>query len=112
MNTEELLKLASQIMGRDLKVDLDLFYQGRAAIGKCLDEQGQQFFIHNYRTIPAFMETPEGQKAIVTFLNAWAETLIPQAVVPNPAPKPAPLPALAGINPVNLTTNGEVSKLE
>lgn len=86
MNIQPLLPVLSQLAGRDVAPDVQLFYSSRAAIGKALNPQGQAFFIQNWRGIAIFLESPEGQKAIEVFMTAWAEALTPPA---EPAPTEA-----------------------
>lgn len=71
MSLDILLPVMSKAIGRDLNVELNLFYRGRAAIGKSLNEAGQKFFIENWKKVADFMETPEGDEAIKAFMLAW-----------------------------------------
>lgn len=97
MNIQMLLPVISKALGRDISVEVNLFYRTRAAIGASLNQQGQQFFAENWQHIPAFMETPAGRKASAQFINAWAASLIPQTLAAPPVEEPAPLPALADL---------------
>lgn len=79
-----LLPSASQMVGRDLVADLNLFYRARAAVGECLNDQGKAFFIENWPKNVDFMESPEGKEAITAYLNAWAAYLAPKPIAKEP----------------------------
>lgn len=111
MNLETLIPLLSQVMGRDLSPELALFNRTKAAVGSCLNRQGQEFLTLNYKTIPDFMETVEGREATTAFLNAWVKSLLPATITQPPAPEPAPLPALEAFNQLGLSPTGEVSQI-
>lgn len=93
MDINTILPVISKVMGRDLSVEVNLFYRTRAAIGASLNKQGQEFFVKNWPQAVDFMETPEGQKAVAAFINAWAQSLIPKTM--EKGPEPPPLPALS-----------------
>lgn len=94
MNLQLLIPIASKAIGRDIGPDVNLFFRARAAVGTSLNPQGQQFFVENWRKLPDFMESPEGQAALATFMNSWAATLVPKPLAAEPKVEPAPLPAL------------------
>lgn len=68
----------SNLAGRDLAPDFKAFFDGRTAVSRSLNEQSNVFLRQNWRTIPAFIETPEGRAAIIAFLNEWANSLAPK----------------------------------
>lgn len=84
MNLQLLLPVLSKAIGRDLQPDVELFYRSRAAVGTALNEQGQKFFIENWRGLADFMETPAGQEAIAAFVDAWVWSTVPETVRPSP----------------------------
>lgn len=94
MNLDTLLPIASQIVGRDLSPELEMFRRSKSAIGMSLNQQGQQFVTMSWRQLPAFLESPEGRAAVAAFVNAWAASLIPKTLAAEPIPEPASIPAL------------------
>lgn len=89
-----MLPIISKAIGRDLAPDVELFYRSRAAVGAALNQQGQEFFMQNWRGIADFMNTPEGKVATAAFMNSWATSLLPKISVAEPTPEPPALPAL------------------
>lgn len=77
MNINTLLPIISNAVGRDLSIELNMFYRIRAAIGASLTPEGQEYFINNWRSVVSFMETPEGKKATATFLDTWVQSSAP-----------------------------------
>ena len=86
MNLQTLLPIASQMVGRDLSGELQLFLSTREAVGTAAGEQGRKFLLGHYKQLPEFLASEEGKKATVAFLNAWAVKSYPQ-LAPEPAPK-------------------------
>jgi len=84
MNLQALLPLASQAVGRDLSVELNLFYRARAAVGSALTQEGQLFFSQNWPKLVDFMETPEGKKAVASLVDAWAQSFVPKSFAKPP----------------------------
>lgn len=78
------LPILSNALGRDLSIELNMFFRARASIGSALNQQGQEFFIKNWPTIIDFMETPQGQKAISDFMDKWVASLIPPSITAKP----------------------------
>lgn len=71
MNLSVLLPVISQMAGRDLTPEAQLFFRARSAIGTALSPEGQAHFIENWRGIVDFMETEKGQAALKRFLGNW-----------------------------------------
>lgn len=72
MDIRQLLRLGSQLLGRDYTPEVESFFRCREALGKSLNENGQRFVIQNWRGIADFMETNEGRAATQKFIEAWA----------------------------------------
>lgn len=100
MNLQVLVPVISKALGKDISGEVNLFFRARAAIGASLNPTGQEFFMKNWHSIPAFMETAAGRKATADFMNAWAASLFPKSLEAEPIPDPQPLPALAPQAPV------------
>lgn len=86
MNLQTMLPIASQIVGRDLTHELKLFLDTREAFGAALNDEGRKFVLGHYKQLPEFLNTEEGKKATVEFMNAWAIKAYPQ-LAPKPGPK-------------------------
>lgn len=99
MNLDTILPIASQMLGRDLTPELDMFRRTKHAVGMSLNQQGQQFVTLSWRQLPSFLETPEGRAAVATFVNCWASSLIPKTLAAEPIPAPAAIPALEQVQP-------------
>lgn len=94
MSIQVLVPIISKAIGRDIGPDVDLFYRSRAAVGSALNQQGQQFFVQNWRGIADFMYTPAGKAAVAQFMNSWAASLLPKTMAADPEAPPVPIPAL------------------
>lgn len=84
MKWEALLPILSNLVGRDLSKEANLFLRARDAIGQSLNKEGQEFFTENYPDIVRFMETPEGQKSIGQFMESWVASMVPKSIVREP----------------------------
>lgn len=71
MNLAALIPLASQMTGRDITPDVQLFFRARAAVGQALSPEGQDHFIKNWRGLVDYMESEAGQKSLKRFLGNW-----------------------------------------
>lgn len=92
MDIQTLLPLISKVVGRDVSREISLFYRGRSAIGNTLNQEGKTVFIEHWPKIVDFMETPDGQKAITTFLDSWAASLVPPTITAKEKEEPVDFP--------------------
>lgn len=76
MNPNLVIPIISKIIGKDISQEIDLFYRGRAAIGKTLSDPDKEFFIRNWPTIITYMESLEGSLALSAFLDKWKNSLV------------------------------------
>lgn len=81
MDMRIVVPLISQIVGKDISGEIDLFFRARASVGDALNDEGQKFFIANWRSMADFMGTEEGMKATSEFVQAWADKLNPGVIV-------------------------------
>lgn len=106
MNMQQLLPIISQVVGRDVSGEVNLFVRSREALGRALNPEGQRFVLGHWRQLPDFMESQAGRDAMIAFINAWIvgtypqlapppQTTVPQLQVPElPAIAPEPPSAL------------------
>ena len=86
MNLQLAIPVLSKLAGRDVSPEIAMFFRSRSAVGAALDAKGQEFFMNNWRALPDFMETPEGQIAIKQFVEQWAKSAQkPEAATSLPA---------------------------
>lgn len=71
MSLAMLVPLVSQMLGRDVTPDVELFFRARSAVGQALTAEGRAYFVENWRSLADYMESEEGQQALQFFLEGW-----------------------------------------